>query len=116
MSLSNYHSTNTGLTAKSNALPLMEILSGTDNRSFGLMDIISMSSHQRKKKKARQKKKKRQINRVFFFVVDALRLDLVRHHEDVSSRKASTFNRFANLHELLMNNSSHCMLYAFRFV
>lgn len=51
--------------------------------------------------------------KVFFFIVDALRLDFMSWHEGHVPAD-SPYNRMTNMHDLLRHNASQCTLFGFR--
>lgn len=52
----------------------------------------------------------KQYNRVFFFIIDALRSDFINIHPNSNH---TSYNNFEYLHSLIQHNSSQCLLFNF---
>lgn len=62
-------------------------------------------------------KGKRKVKKIFFFIVDALRLDFMTFRSTTSSHgtlNSSSYNNFQYMHNLLLENTTQCALFGFR--
>lgn len=89
---------------------LNEAISAIDGTPKSLEDVSYSRFEGRSRNRPTPAVNKR---RVFFFIVDALRLDFMVQQDDVISSE-SPYNRMVNMHRLLRYNASQCTLFGFR--